>query len=125
MLAALVSASAVCVGAVSQNKSKTVLDGVYTPSQAERGRDAYFQNCARCHRDDLSGNPEAMPLTGRRFIDSWREDSLFSLFDHMATRMPREPRTTLPTGKLLAIEDEPSLHTAAATGKTTALRRSS
>src|SRR4051812_48166633 len=97
MLGALVSASAVCVSGVSQIQSKTVLDGVYTSSQSERGRDAYLQNCARCHRDDLAGNPEAMPLTGRGFIDNWREDSLFSLFDHIATRMPREPRTTLPT----------------------------
>jgi S-disulfanyl-L-cysteine oxidoreductase SoxD len=76
---------------------RSVLDGVYTAAQAERGAKAYSENCARCHRDDLSGNPEALGLTGTRFIETWREDSLFSLFDHMATRMPREPRTTLPT----------------------------
>jgi mono/diheme cytochrome c family protein len=76
---------------------RSVLDGVYTAAQAERGATAYAENCARCHRDDLRGNPEAQALTGTRFIETWREDSLFSLFDHMATRMPREPRTTLPT----------------------------
>jgi mono/diheme cytochrome c family protein len=77
--------------------ARSVHDGVYTQAQAERGAKAYAENCARCHRDDLRGNPEASPLTGTRFTDNWREDSLFSLFDHMATRMPREPRTTLPT----------------------------
>jgi mono/diheme cytochrome c family protein len=83
--------------AARQGPARTVLDGVYTQAQAERGQQAYTDNCARCHRDDLRGNPEAMPLTGPRFIDNWREDSLFGLFDHMSTRMPREPRTTLPT----------------------------
>ncbi len=77
-------------------RPRTILDGVFTQAQAERGLAAYTEHCARCHRDNLRGNPEALGLTGTRFIDAWREDSLFSLFDHMATRMPREPRTTLP-----------------------------
>jgi len=84
-------------GAQQPARARSVLDGVYTPAQAERGLKAYMDHCARCHRDDLRGNPEAQALTGTRFIDTWREDSLFALFDHMATRMPREPRTTLPT----------------------------
>ena len=78
-------------------RPRTILDGVFTQPQAERGLAAYTEHCARCHRDNLRGNPEALGLTGTRFIDAWREDSLFSLFDHMATRMPREPLTTLPT----------------------------
>jgi len=97
-LVTLVWSTVVPVGAGQQaGRTRSVLDGVYTQPQAERGLQAYAEHCARCHRDDLRGNPEAMPLTGTRFIDTWREDSLFSLFDHMATRMPREPRTTLPT----------------------------
>ena len=75
---------------------RTILDGVYTEAQADRGLRAYTENCSRCHRDNLQGNPEALGLTGTRFIDAWREDSLFSLFDFMATRMPRQPRITLP-----------------------------
>lgn len=89
--------AAASIDAGQQAQSRSVLDGVYTDAQAERGVKAYAEHCARCHRDDLRGNPEAQPLTGTRFTDNWREDSLFSLFDHMATRMPREPRTTLPT----------------------------
>lgn len=90
--------SIVLAGAGEQAaRKRTVLDGVYTQAQAARGLAAYTEYCARCHRDDLRGNPEAMALTGTRFTETWREDSLFSLFDHMATRMPREPRTTLPT----------------------------
>jgi mono/diheme cytochrome c family protein len=74
----------------------TILDGVYTEAQAERGLRAYADNCSRCHRDNLQGNPEALGLTGTRFIDAWREDALFNLFDFIATRMPRQPRITLP-----------------------------
>ena len=83
--------------------TRTVLDGVYTTAQAERGAAAYTAHCSRCHRDNLRGNPEALGLTGARFIEAWREDTLFSLFDHMATRMPREPRATLPAPVYLDI----------------------
>ena len=79
-------------GRVEQSAERTALDGVYTEAQAERGMRAYMEQCSRCHYDDLRGNPVAPGLTGTRFIEAWREDSLFSLFDHMATRMPREPR---------------------------------
>ena len=72
-------------------------------AQAERGAAAYTEHCSRCHRDNLRGNPEALGLTGTRFVEAWREDTLFSLFDHMATRMPREPLTTLPTPVYLDI----------------------
>jgi hypothetical protein len=82
---------------------RTVLDGVYTEAQAQRGMQAYTQYCSRCHAEDLRGNPVALGLTGTRFIESWREDTLFSLFEHMATRMPREPLTRLPTPVYLDI----------------------
>jgi len=92
-----ISASLVSAAAVRQaGPKRTTLDGVYTEAQAERGLRSYTEYCSRCHRDNLVGNPEALGLTGTRFIEAWREDTLFSLFDHMATRMPREPRQTLP-----------------------------
>jgi mono/diheme cytochrome c family protein len=100
----VVLSCAVSLGAGQQAASpRTVLDGVYTPAQAERGLAAYTEHCSRCHRDNLRGNPEALGLTGTRFIEAWREDSLHSLFDHMATRMPREPLTTLPAAAYLDI----------------------
>ena len=96
--ATFVLSCAVSAGAGQQaGRTRSVLDGVYTQAQAERGLKAYMEQSSRCHRDNLQGNPEALGLTGTRFIETWREDTLFSLFDHMATRMPREPRTTLPT----------------------------
>jgi mono/diheme cytochrome c family protein len=91
------SALSIAGGQQAPPRTRTVLDGVYTQTQAERGLRSYTEHCSRCHRDNLRGNPEALGLTGTRFIEAWREDTLFSLFDHMATRMPREPRQTLPT----------------------------
>lgn len=82
--------------AAGQIEVRTILDGVYTRAQADRGQTSYLNHCTRCHGDDLQGNPVALGLTGTRFVDEWREGTLFSLFDHIATRMPLEPRTTLP-----------------------------
>jgi mono/diheme cytochrome c family protein len=105
--AALVMFTVACAASVGASQQAgpmpTVLDGVYTSAQAERGAAAYTEHCSRCHRDNLRGNPEALGLTGARFVEAWREDTLFSLFDHMATRMPREPLTTLPTPVYLDI----------------------
>jgi mono/diheme cytochrome c family protein len=75
----------------AQTRPPTILDGVYTESQAARGEMAYGANCARCHRETLEGNAEALSLTGTRFMESWRDDTLDALFTHMRTRMPRRP----------------------------------
>jgi mono/diheme cytochrome c family protein len=97
-IALAIAATAVLAAAGPQAAAPvvTILDGVYTAAQADRGMRAYAENCSRCHRDNLQGSPEALGLTGTRFIDAWREDNLFNLFDFMATSMPRQPRITLP-----------------------------
>ena len=71
--------------------ARTVLEGVYTDAQAVRGQTAYQVNCSMCHRESLDGGAEALPLRGEHFLESWRDDSLAPLFDHMRTRMPRRP----------------------------------
>lgn len=71
---------------------RTVLDGVYTEAQAERGHIAYEDYCSgRCHGSDLNGgNPP--PLHTVMFLDVWREDYLATLFDFISTRMPKGDR---------------------------------
>jgi mono/diheme cytochrome c family protein len=71
---------------------RTVLDGVYTEAQAERGHVAYEDYCSgRCHGSDLNGgNPP--PLHTAMFLDVWREDYLATLFDFISTRMPKGDR---------------------------------
>ena len=81
---ACVSASA---AAQERENQTTVLDGVFTASQAERGKEAYSVHCASCHTADLSGL-SAPALKGEQFMDNWREDSVKSLFTFIQTRMP-------------------------------------
>lgn len=69
------------------DKPKTVLNGVFTLAQAERGRKAYEALCSSCHMPEPSttGVP---PLEGQKFMDNWREDSVNSLFNYIRNRMP-------------------------------------
>lgn len=76
---------------VGQAARRTVLDGVYTEAQAKRGMDAYDGKCGSCHKPTLDGGAEAMPLRGEHFLETWRDDSLEPVFQHMSTRMPRRP----------------------------------
>lgn len=65
--------------------STTVLDGVYTDAQADRGHAVYEAACAGCHEGLDADGPQ---LAGRVFLDRWREDSLEPLFTFIKTRMP-------------------------------------
>jgi mono/diheme cytochrome c family protein len=63
----------------------TVLDGVYTHAQAERGATVYSTRCSSCHEGQDADGPE---LTGKAFLDRWREDTLEPLFTFIKTSMP-------------------------------------
>ena len=81
--------------------AKTVWDGVYTSTQAQRGSDAYTQKCAGCHRDDLSGYQSV--LKNETFMQHWREDNLESLFMAIKTTMPRGAPASLTDAVYLDI----------------------
>lgn len=66
---------------------KTVLDGVYTSQQAQRGQAGYTAQCASCHRTDLGGF-SGPPLKGDLFMDRWREFNLDVLFGLIKNTMP-------------------------------------
>ena len=65
---------------------RTVLDGVFTAAQADRGGTVYGQKCAECHE---GADVDGPPLTGAPFVDRWREDTLDRLFEFIKTRMPQ------------------------------------
>jgi mono/diheme cytochrome c family protein len=73
--------------AQSEAREKTVLDGVYSNAQAERGHGFYATYCGACHGNSLEG-VSAPPLTGSRFIERWREGVLDPLYDFIRQRMP-------------------------------------
>jgi mono/diheme cytochrome c family protein len=70
--------------------------GVFSKAQAQRGKTAYTRNCQGCHSNNLQGEGIEPPLIGELFIDAWREDRLFSLYDYMVERMPKEGRNSTP-----------------------------
>src|SRR5262245_17922650 len=83
-LIAVTMSSAGVVTALAQAPA-TVLDGVYTIAQAARGEAIYSTSCIGCHEGQDADGPE---LTGKAFLDRWREDTLEPLFTFIRTTMP-------------------------------------
>jgi cytochrome c5 len=79
------------------SRNKSVWDGVYTSSQAVRGREIYNAHCVGCHTADLTD------LKGRRFMDDWREDNLKSLFEQTKRSMPANDPATLTDQQYLDV----------------------
>ena len=72
----------------------SVWDGVYTEAQAKRGEATYLEKCARCHRDDLSGEEMSPALVGMAFSFRWRDLSVNDIFTSLRSTMPPEsPRS--------------------------------
>jgi S-disulfanyl-L-cysteine oxidoreductase SoxD len=80
-------AAALAVGFLgySQTKQPTVLDGVYTEQQAQRGEEQYQAVCAACHE---GAEPEANPPKGLEFIERWRDAPVSFLYNFIHTDMP-------------------------------------
>lgn len=81
---------------------RTVLDGVYTEAQAQRGEAAYAMNCARCHGTNLESF-SGPPLKGNLFMDRWREFDLNVLFDLFKESMPKDSPGSLSEEQYLDI----------------------
>lgn len=60
----------------------------FTAAQAQRGHDAYVQNCALCHGDNLSDGEFAPALKGAHFRDSWGGKTTDALFSFISQMMP-------------------------------------
>ena len=61
--------------------------GVYTETQAERGRSVFENHCSECHHDDLSGG-EGPALVGSSFMVKWEMQSVERLFHKIRDTMP-------------------------------------
>ena len=72
----------------AQTKTGTVLDGVFTQAQADRGKALYEMNCAECHEE--GGATDGPLLQGVGFIDRWREDTLDTLYNYIRKTMPED-----------------------------------
>ena len=81
--------------AFAQQSSRTVLDGVYTEAQAERGRAVYAGQCYECHGHDLEGKYESSPLAGDEFIANWVGQDLRKLSDRIRITMSGDAPGTM------------------------------
>ena len=61
---------------------------VFTAEQATAGKLAYGRTCAKCHMPDLGGTADAPPLSGARFLATWRMRTTKELFDFVLGGMP-------------------------------------
>jgi S-disulfanyl-L-cysteine oxidoreductase SoxD len=68
----------------------SVWDGVYTVSQADRGKALYGQHCSSCHGAALDGSGQAPPLAGADFQGSWNGQTADDLFEKIQASMPAD-----------------------------------
>jgi cytochrome c len=80
-------------------EKRSARDGVYSDTQAKRGREAYEYSCASCHQPDLSGDAgkDVPPLSGDEFMRNWNHHTVQDLFDLMSKRMPQDAPASLST----------------------------
>jgi mono/diheme cytochrome c family protein len=67
----------------------------YTEEQADRGEDAYAENCSGCHGATLGGEGEAPGLIGSGFRTRWFSESALPFFAYISTSMPQQAPGTL------------------------------
>jgi cytochrome c len=80
-----------------QAAMRSVWDGVYTSAQAERGKTAFGENCAKCHGGQLQGMDEIPPLAGGHFMADWETQSIADLVQRIHNTMPLDNPGALST----------------------------
>jgi mono/diheme cytochrome c family protein len=94
-LVALASAAWV-IAAIAQNgTAASVSDGVYSETQAARGKGVYEAHCAFCHQSDLRGQGFAPALIEDAFASRWRDGNLGDLFTIVKVTMPQDKPASL------------------------------
>jgi mono/diheme cytochrome c family protein len=83
--------------------SRTVRDGVYSPDQAQRGRQQYAAVCAGCHKEDLSGDGVTPGLADEGFIEHWDKETVEDLFKRIKTTMPADRPASLADADYLDV----------------------
>ena len=71
-------------------QTRPAWDGAFTAAQADRGRAAYRESCARCHGPELAGGESTPPLAGSAFLAQWSGKSALELLDRTRRTMPTD-----------------------------------
>jgi mono/diheme cytochrome c family protein len=82
--------------APAARNERSVWSGVYTTTQAERGRATFEASCAACHRPDLSGRGPIPALRGESFTGERHGQSVGDLYATIRTTMPPGRPASLP-----------------------------
>jgi mono/diheme cytochrome c family protein len=81
-LALLLAAALPAANPAAAQETRSVLDGVYTEAQAERGQRIYEQECSLCH------GPQE--FSGPAFLLTWNGQPVGALFMHIRMTMPQD-----------------------------------
>lgn len=96
--------AATAAGHAGPAGSLTVLDGVYTEEQAERGREIFGDYCAVCHGGNLRGTWNMGPsIVGFRFERNWVDRTVADLFAYIREEMPQDDPGTLSDTETAAL----------------------
>jgi mono/diheme cytochrome c family protein len=87
--------AAIGLGAQGATTARSVWDGMYTESQAERGKEVYEKECAFCHQSDLRGQGFAPALIEQTFTGRWQDGFLGDLFTTVQMTMPQDKPASL------------------------------
>ena len=82
---------------------KTTKDGLYSKDQADRGAQLYVKFCEKCHTPEKvpEGKKPGPPVSGDKFIDTWRDRTVGELFDTILNTMPSDGTATLTADQAL------------------------
>ncbi len=92
----------VCATLAAQQQAPSS-SGVYTVAQAMAGEKVYFETCASCHGDDLSGRERAPALGGAPFVDAWSGKDLRQLLERIEAMPPSAPKSLSPTDSVAVL----------------------
>jgi S-disulfanyl-L-cysteine oxidoreductase SoxD len=73
--------------------TRSVLQGVYTAAQSDRGRSVYQQSCGQCHGETLGG--DIGPTLSGPFWSIWEGRSAAELYKSIRTTMPADAPESL------------------------------
>ena len=96
-------AAALAYATLSTAAAQTFREGIYTAAQATQGEQVYFQKCAVCHGENLSGIEMAPPLAGPNFKAVWESQPLLSLANRIQATMPPFAPNSLSNAEVVGI----------------------
>jgi mono/diheme cytochrome c family protein len=75
----------------------SAFSGIYSDTQAARGKAAYDATCSHCHGASLQGEQLGPALAGQSFTARWTNQSLAQMLQVIRQTMPKEAPDSLGT----------------------------